>query len=249
MKNTLIALSLAPVVLVGTLALAQEPIAVHVTAAADVQKIEPGDRKAVRKDLETKWRAAHDATKAAEKEMKAQYGKKKEAWPPEKQEAFQVLEDDDAEAEAALAYLDITPKGLSDSAQDIRESLAGKGLAGAKEYAKYVNAPELADIIVEVVGRRSSKSDPTMLRDNQYYIAFKIKAGPEFDAARLGKVPPKYTGGGFGRRSVKLHTWSAAEPYITLEAYSEMRWANVGNTASAIINTFLKDNYAALTGK
>jgi hypothetical protein len=122
-------------------------------------------------------------------------------------------------------------------------------MAGVKEYVKYVNAPELADIIVEVVGRRSNKSDPTMLRDNQYYIAFKIKGGPEFDATRLGKVPPKYTGGGFGRRSVKLHTWRADEPYITLEAFEMLRWARVGNTASAIINTFLKDNYAALTGK
>lgn len=48
---------------------------------------------------------------------------------------------------------------------------------------------------------------------------------------------------------MKLHTWSAAEPYITLEAYGEMRWATVGNVASAVINAFLKDNYAALTGK
>ena len=198
---------------------------------------------------ETKWRAANDARKAAEKELKAQFGKKKDAWPAEKQAAYQELEDNEAEASAALAYLDISPKGLSDSAQDIRESLAGKGMAGVKEYVKYVNDAELADIVVEVVGRRSSKSDYTLLRDDDYFVAFKIKGGPNFDAARLGKVPPKYTGGGFGRRSVKIHTWSAEEPYITLEAYEKMRWSSVGNAASAIINTFLKDNYAALTGK
>jgi hypothetical protein len=249
MQKTLVGLSLAPAFLAGALLFAQEPIAVHVTAMTDVPKIEPGDRKAVRKELEAKWRAAHDTRKAAEKELKAQHGKKKDAWPPETQAVYLELEDDEAEAEAALAYLDVNPKGLSDSAQDIRESLAGKGMAGAKEYAKYVNDAELADIIVEVVGRRSTKSDPTLLRDNQYYVAFKIKGGPNFDASRLGKVPPKYTGGGFGRRSVKIHTWSAEEPYITLEAFEMMRWASVGNTASAIINTFLKDNYAALTGK
>lgn len=249
MKKTIAALSLAPAFFAGALVLAQVPIAVHVTAATEVPKIEPANRKTVRKELEAKARATYDARKAAEKEIKAQHGKKKDAWPPEKQAAFQELEDDQAEAEAALAYLDISPQGLSDSAQDIRESLAGKGTAGVKEYAKYVNAPELADIVVEVVGRRSSKSDYTLPRDDQYYVAFKITGGPNFDATRLGKVPPKYTGGGFGRRSVKIHTWSADEPYITLEAFEKMRWANVGNVASAVINTFLKDNYAALTGK
>lgn len=189
MKKTIVALSLAPAFFAGALALAQEPIAVYVTAATDVPKIDPADRKTVRKDLEVKARAAYDAMKAAEKEIKAQHGKKKEAWPKEKQEAFQELEDDRAEAEAALAYLDISPKGLSDSVQDIRESLAGKGTAGVKEYAKVVDSPDLADIVVEVVGRRSAKSDPGLLRDNEYYVAMKISAGPRFDAARLGKIP------------------------------------------------------------
>jgi hypothetical protein len=245
MKKSIAALSLAPAFFAGALLLAQEPIAVHVTAAADIPKVEPGDRKAVRKRLEAKWRAAQDARKAAEKEIKAQHGKTS----PEKQAAYLELQDDEAAAEATLAYLDVSPNGLSDSAQDIRESLAGKATAGAKGHVKYVNDPKLADIVVEVVGRRSNKSDPTVLRDDQYHVAFKIRAGPNFDASRLGKVPPKYTGDGSGRRSVTIHSWSAKEPYVTLEASDTMRWASAGNAAAAIINTFLKDNYAALTGK
>jgi hypothetical protein len=245
MKKTIAALSMAPAFFAGALVLAQEPIAVHVTAAADIPKSESGDRKAVRKRLEAKWRAAHDARKAAEKEMKG----KKGALSPEKQAAYLELQDDEAAAEAELDYLDIGPNGSSDSAQDIRESLAGMGTAGAKAYMKHVNDPKLADIVVEVVGRRSNKSDPTLQRDNQYYVAFKIRGGPKFDASRLGKVPQKYTGGGLGRRTVTLHSWSAKEPYITLEASEMMRWGNAGNAAAAIINAFLKDNYAALTGK
>src|SRR5687768_8696030 len=97
MKKTLVALSLVPAFLAGTLLHAQEPIAVHVTAMTEIPKIEPGDRKAVRKELEVKWKAAHDARKAAEKEYKAKHGKKQDAWPAETQAAYLELEDDEAE--------------------------------------------------------------------------------------------------------------------------------------------------------
>lgn len=249
MKTSNVVLALAPTFLAAALAAAQVPLSVHVTASTEVPKVDSANRKSVEKALEEKIRAAHEARKAAEKEIKAQHGKKKESWPAEQQEAFQALDDGVAQAEAALAYLYLDPKGLADSAQDIRESLAGKGLVSVKEYAKHVDDPQQADIVVEVVGRRSSKSRYDLIRDDQYYVAFKIKGGPNFDASRLAKVPAKYTGSGFGHRSVKLHTWSADEPWITLEAFQNARWANVGNAAAAILNDFMKDNYVALKAK
>lgn len=252
MKSLLPLATLAPAFLAAALASAQAqvPVKVHVTSITEVPKIDRSNRKAMQKELEAKARAAYEARKAAEKELKAQFGKKKEAWPAEKQEAYRALEDDEAEADAALAYLEVDPKGLADSAQDIRESLAGKGIVGVKEYAQHVDDPQQADLIVEVVGRRSARTNPEMLFDNRHWVAFKIKAAPNFDASRLGKVPPKYAGGGLIRHSTKLHTWSAEEPYITLEVYQEGgRWSAIGNVVADTLNTFMKDNYVTLKAK
>jgi hypothetical protein len=84
-------------------------------------------------------------------------------------------EEAEAVAEADLAYRRVSPEGLSDTAEDIRRSLAGEGIPGKKENTILVQSADEADLVVEVVGRRSGKTLPTQLRADRYWVSFVIE--------------------------------------------------------------------------
>lgn len=96
--------------------------------------------------------------------------------------------------------------------------------------------PEEADLVVEILGRRSQKGAPepglTAALDD-YYVWMRISAGGRTDPARLGQVPLTWPG-----TARLVHSWTDAEPYWELEVTREGRWANVGNEVSRVLNNF-----------
>lgn len=234
----------------GAPASAEEPVlAVHVTHTREVRKVQGAEKKAMERELRPKINAAAEARKTLEKDLKAKHGKKKEEWPEESRAAYQEAEDAYAQAWAALEYVSVDPKGVEDSAQDVRESLAGKGLVGVKENVRIVTDPDEADLVVEVVGRRSEKTLPTQLRADLYYVAIRISAGGKMDPKRLAAVPAKWSGSKFGRPVSKLHTATEAEPWLTLDVFGEQRWANAGNNAAGVVSDYIRAHSAILAGQ
>jgi hypothetical protein len=225
---------------------AREPLKVYVVAAqAEARK---DIDKETKKQLEAALDAAEKKRKDLEKDLKAQFGKKKEDWPQDKQDLYYDAEETEALAEADLEYRKVSPEGLSDSADDISKSLAGEGMAGKKDNVVVVQTPAEADLIVEVVGRRSAKTLGTQVRADKYWVSFLIKAGPKLTAERFMAVPRTYRFKRFGVGGWRLQTPKPEAPFWRFDAYGEQRWGNAANTASRIVEDFVTKNYASLTG-
>lgn len=221
----------------------RDTIAIHVFPS-EAKRPEGEEKKALQQELRVLADAARGELKALEKDVKQQFGKKREQWPADKRGAVEKAEEKSAQALLKLQYLDSDPAGARDSVQDIRESLVGKGTAGVKEHVRDVAKPEEADLVVEILGRRSVKGAPepgliAVLDD--YYVWLRISAGGRTDPARLGQVPLMWPG-----TARLVHSWTDDAPYWELEVMREGRWANVGNEVSRILNNFADKSFQAI---
>lgn len=247
----LASIAIGGMVLVAGAAHAQpgdKAMAVFVTAAPLV------DVKKVDKETETRLVAAiKDAkTKRAdlEKSLKAQHGKKREAWPQDAQDTYADAEEAVVLAEADYAYRKVKVEGLTDSVEDIRKAIAGEGLSGEKNQIRVVNTADEAQLIVEINGRRSSSSGATgglmALRDDQFYISFLVKAGPKLPAGRFANVPRTYRLRGMGATVYRLGVPKSDALWWRFEAYGTMKWGSAANGASKLVEDFIQKNYDAM---
>ncbi len=205
--------------------------------------------KAETNALVDKMNAASKARKDLEKQLKSEYGKKEDAWPKDKQDAFFDAQEAEALAEADYEYRRVNPEALSDTAQDLRNSLSGKGaFQTKKDNVILVEAPADADLVVEVVARRSAKTLPTQLRADLYYISFLIKPGGKIPADRFAKVPRDYRFRRFGQQAWRLQAPRPDAPVWRFDAFGNQRWSNAAGTAALLVNDFIEKNYAALNG-
>jgi hypothetical protein len=220
---------------------------VFVTAAplADVTKVD--------KETETRLLAAiKDADtkrKDLEKSLKAQHGKKRDAWPQEAQDSMFDAEEAVALAQADYAYRKVKSEGLADSAEDIRKAILGEGLSGEKNHIQVVSTAEEAQLIVEVNGRRSSSSGTgglMALRNDQFYISFLMKPGPKLPADRFANVPRTYRLRGVGATVYRLGTPKPDAPSWRFEAFGTMKWGSAANGASKLVEDFIEKNYDAM---
>jgi len=221
---------------------------VFVTAAplADVKKVD--------KETETRLLAAiKDAEtrrKDLERSLKAQHGKKREAWPQDAQDAMFDAEEAFALAQADYAYRKVKSESLADSADDIRKAILGEGMSGEKNQIRVVSSADEAQLIVEVNGRRSSSSGATgglmALRDDQFYISFLVKAGPKLQTERFANVPRTYRLRGFGATVYRLALPKPDAPWWRFEAYGTMKWGSAANGASKLVEDFIEKNYDAM---
>src|SRR5688572_2685277 len=151
------------------------PLRVFVTAAQVEARKDVDD--ATKKALKAKRDEAREARKALEKQLKDQLGKKRETWPPEKDDELYALEEAEALAEADYEYRKIDPKGIADSVKDLTESIQGKGVAGRKERITLVESAADADLVVEVQARRSGKTLPTQIKPDRCFVLFTVGVG------------------------------------------------------------------------
>jgi hypothetical protein len=232
----------------GAAAAAEKTMAVFVTAAevTDVVKID----KETEKQLLAAIKATRGTRKELEKTLKAQHGKKQEAWPPEARDRFDEAEETVALAEADYAYRKVKQEGLVDTAEDIRKSIVGDGVAGKKEWMRLVTSPDDAEVIVEVNGRRSgsSGSQPGLmvLRDDQFWISVLVKPGPKLPTERFSAVPRTYRFRRVGYQAWRLAVPRPDSPVWRFEAFGMQRWGAAANVASVLIEDFIGKNYDAL---
>jgi hypothetical protein len=204
---------------------------------------------ALKKELETKMQATSKARRDLEKQLKSEYGKKEEAWPKDKQDAYFEAQEAEALAEADYEYRRINPEALADTAQDIRNSLSGKGaFQTRKDNVILVEAPADADIVVEVVARRSAKTLPTQLRADLYYISFLLKPGGKMAADRFAAVSREYRFRRFGQSAWRLQAPKPDAPVWRFDALGQQRWSNAAGTAALLVNDFIEKNYGVLGG-
>jgi hypothetical protein len=234
------------IVLSGTaITAAEKTMAILVTAAevTDVAKID----KDTEKRLLSAIKAAHATRKDLEKALKAQHGKKQESWPAEARDRYDDAEEAVALAEADYAYRKVKQEGLVDTAEDIRKSIVGDGVAGKKEWMRLVTSRDDAEVIVEVNGRRSGSSGAQgglmALRDDQYWISVLVKPGPKLPAERFGAVPRTYRFRRVGYQAWRLAVPRPESPVWRFEAFGMQRWGAAANVVSVLIEDFIGKHY------
>jgi hypothetical protein len=233
-----------------------KPLAVYVVGTSAEAK-DPDD--ATKKALKEKRQAATDARKALEKQLKDQLGKKRETWPPEKDDELYALEEAEALARADYEYRKIEPKQVTDAVNDIRKSVEGKGTAGRKERVTLVGTEQDADLVLEVLARRAEKVLPTDLKPSWCYVFFSIGPGGKTPAKQFAKVPASYRiRKGFGWGIYKIAGPNASAPVFKFESNNQMTsgaWGSFGchgsaaNAAAAAVDKFIEDNYSILASK
>jgi hypothetical protein len=226
-----------------------QTMTVLVTAAevVDVGKIDSETQRRLRAAIKD----AQKGLDSLDKTLSAQHGKKREAWPPDAVERYYDAEEAVAVANADYAYRRVKQSGLSDSAEDIRKSIVGDGMAGKKEHVTLVTTRDEAQVIIEVNGRRSGSSGTQggLLagRDDLYWISFLIKPGPRLAADRLAAVPRTYRFKRVGYSVWRLAIPRPDSPEWRFEAFGNMRWGNAANVASVLIEDFIGKNHDAMT--
>jgi hypothetical protein len=224
---------------------------VYVTSSQVEERKQVDD--ATRNQLKGRRDAAREARKTLEKSLKDQYGKKRESWPPEKDDELYRAEEAEALANVDYEYRKIDLKGLKDSLKDLVESIEGKGLAGRKEGITLVNSAAEAHLIVEIAGRRSEKTLPTQFKPDRCYVLFNVGAGGKVDAARFAKVPAEYRPKrGFPWPLVwKVQNPKPERPLFSFEAYNGGGnefgcMSAAANAASSVVQQFVQDHHAVL---
>jgi hypothetical protein len=148
--------------------------------------------KGEEKELRAKANAAYNTRKDAEKKLKEQFGKKREAWPPEKNEELYALEEAQAVAMADFLYRKTDPKAVSDAVKDLSRAAEGKGLqAGKKSHITLATSAADADLLVQVLARRSESKGGSFTATD-CWVLFSIGRGEKTAAAKFAKIPATY---------------------------------------------------------
>lgn len=254
MKRIILGLAL----MLATTALRADDPVKSMSVFVGAAQVEP--RKEVDDATKNALKATRDqkkeARKAKEKELKDQLGKKRDTWPADKDDELYVLEEVEALARADYEYRKLDPKAIGDAVKNIVEGIQGEGSAGRKKHVALVSSAADADLVVEVLARRSEKTLPTQLKADLCYVFFSIAPGGKLAPGRFTKVPKEYRiRKGFGSGIYKISGPSPESPIFRFESSNLMTSTTMGsfgcfssaaNAASAAIDKFVEDNQPVL---
>jgi hypothetical protein len=239
--------------LAAALPAAETPaMSVFITAARIEPRKEVDD--ATKNALKKKRDEANKARKTLEKQIKEQFGKKRESWPPEKDEELYRLEEAEAMAAADYEYRKIDPKAIGDAVEDLTRAAEGKGMqAGKKDRIRLAASAADADLLVEVLARRSQKQLGAVV-PSDCWVLFSIGPGGKTDPTQFAKIPASYRARKFMLMAWKIAGPTAERPVFTFEGWNggDTPFGCHGaaaNSASGLIDKFIEDNHATLTGK
>jgi hypothetical protein len=213
--------------------------------------------EATRNALKAKRDETHDARQALEKQLKAQLGKKREGWPPEKDEELDRAEHAEAMADADYSYRQVDLKAMNDGVKDLVRAAEGKGLqALRKDHLTVAASAAEADLVVEVLGRRNVKGLAAMgPKPVGCYLLFSVGAGGRTPAESFARVPADY------RQKGRAATWKIAgprpeKPVFVFETSNGSSGTGefgchgaAADTATVVIDLFIEQNYATITGR
>ena len=227
-------------------------LAVYVSAA----KVEPRKEvdDATKNALKAKRDEATKARKALEKQLNDQLGKKRETWPPDKDEQLYRLEEAEAIANADYEYRKIDPQAIGDAVKDLSRACGGEGLqAGRKSRVTLTDSAKDADLAVEVLARRSQKELGAVV-PSHCWVLFSIGPGGKTDPARFAQVPEGYRPRKFLLQAWKIASPTPERPYFIFEGYNGGGTpigchGAAANSASQVIEKFVEDNYPTLAGQ
>lgn len=222
---------------------------VFVAAGNDEPRPEVDD--ATKNALKKKRDEANKARQALEKQLKSQFGKKREAWPQEKDDELYRLEEAAALAEADYEYRKINPKDIADAVEDLKGATQGKGLqAGKKDRIAPAASAAEAQLVVEVKARRQKKQLGAVV-PSDCWVLFTLGPGGKVPAADFAKIPSTYRPRKFLMAAWKIAGPTAEKPVFTFEGWNGGGTpfgchGAAANSAAGLIDKFIEDHHALL---
>lgn len=199
-----------------------------------------------------KARQAEAARKAKELEQAytAQYGKNQGQWPSDKRAELSALRAGAKQKQAAEIesdYASASLQTLADSARDLSKGAEpfGGGLL------RVVGRAEEADLVVEVMGQHSSKSEFGIAYDNQFGFILRLSAGGKLAEGRLHGAVVRWPEDEEQNIVVvkELHGYSDAEPYWLLRIRGGGGFGQLANWSIGILADFVRLNGSLFAGR
>ena len=195
--------------------------------------------------------AARVARQSVDKTLKAQHGSKRDRWPAEAIRQLQEADDKVTLAMSDWTYRSLRrrdpkrPLSVDDSVEDIKESMAGKGLASVREHIVLVSSPAEADIVVEVEGRRmkGSWTEPT---SSERLLRVAITRGARLSEKQFAAVPHSFQGRSPGYTSVRVAGPRPDAPQWRFEVIAPLAFNTAAKAAAGLIDDFIAAHYDAM---
>lgn len=214
------------------------PVDIHFTSRATVV-----DGAALKAAAKARQAEAARKAKELERAYTAEYGKDQGKWPRDKRAELSGLRSEaraDEGAEIEADYASAHPEKLADSARDLAKG-AGTHNSGR---LRVVDHPDQADLVVEVTGRRSSKSEFGMAFDDQFGFMLRLGAGGKLAPGRLRGAVVRWPEDEEQDPVIvnEMHGYSDDEPYWLLQVMGGASWRELANRTDAILADFVLAN-------
>ena len=207
--------------------------------------------KAEQQQYEGAIKAAHVARRDVGNALKAQHGSKRDRWPADAARQMQEADDRATHAEYDWIYRRLErrdpkrPLSVDDSVDDIKEAIAGKGLATRREHIVVVPSSAEADLVVEIEGRRMKGSweAPT---SSERMIRISITRGPRLSEKQFAAVPYLYVGRSPGYTTRRISGPRPDAPQWRFEVIAPLAFNTAAKAAAGLIDDFIAAHYDAM---
>ena len=220
---------------------ADKSMTVFVTASEPVPQVKPTE--ADRQQASAAIKAAQTARKDLDRDLKAQFGNKRDKWPADARERYADAEEAELRLNTDWIYRTRGSEPLPRNVSDLKDALQGIGLAGKKENVEIVATPEQAQLIVEVNAVRTGNMADDDLLNDEFWVSVLIKRGPQLSAAQFAAVPRTYR----FLQVTRLAAPTDAAPWWRFEATGLFLWSAPAKPLSRLVEDFIARNHDILT--
>ena len=242
MRTELLYPALALAALAATGTADAQPIKVFVTRVEAPAPSKPTevDRQAA----SAAYDVADKARKALEKELKTQYGGKRDKWPADAQVRLADAEEARDRANASWEYrADAEPLGKF-WANDVDLALTRSGKTGRKEHITSVASKDDAQLVVTLTGVRNPSAVINAADDR--CLMFVLARGPKLSPEQFARVAPTYRP--TRAKAKRLEGPADTSPFWRFEGCGLHPYFDEPEAVANIVNDFAGAQIAALAG-
>jgi len=213
-----------------------QPLGVFVDAV--VAPVPPVPTEEERLEALAAYRAADAARKDLEKQLRAQYGKKRDKWPADAQEQLAAAEETRFRVNTRWKYRTTAEPVTGFWRRDIARALTQSGNTGRKEHITSVASANQAHLIVTLTAIRNPGA-PRKAADDRCALV-RIARGPKLPADRFARIPRTYRP--HRAKAGRLAGPDDQSPFWEIECCGIYPYFSTEEAVANVVNDFVGDN-------
>lgn len=241
MRQLLLCPALAVVMMAAALDAGAQPLSVFVDAVVSPLPGQPTE--AERQQASDAYKAADTARKALEKQLRAQYGKKRDKWPAEAQERLAAAEEARFRANTQWKYRTTAEPVTEDWRRDIARALTESGNTGRKGHITSVASANQAHLIVTLTAIRNPGARIKAAFDRCALV--RVARGPKLSVERFARIPRTYRPS--RAQAGRLAGPDDQSPFWEVECCGLHPYFSTEEAVANVVDDFVGDNQEVLT--